>query len=251
MIERTINHGRGLGAALAVFGTLVCLLAAPATSLAASPRIQARPRPNTEWVAAILYKAPAHVAPLRSSRVSLNIRPTTEWGTPNELLVLDTAKDARGETWLHVEFDHRPNGYARWIESRFVYLWVDPWSIVVSRPARTISIYRYGVRRRWAKVVVGKPSTPTPGGLFAIAAELLQASPQEFTGSWIMPLTAHSNVLDNYGGGPGRIAIHGRDGASLLDPLGTARSHGCIRINNNWVVFLATHVPRGTPVLVD
>jgi lipoprotein-anchoring transpeptidase ErfK/SrfK len=39
-------------------------------------------------------------------------------------------------------------------------------------------------------------------------------------------------VLDDYGGGPGRVAIHGRAGASLLDPLGTARSHGCIRIDN-------------------
>jgi len=248
MIERMAIQGRRLGAVLAALGTLACLLAAPATSSAASPRIQVRPRPNAVWVAAILYRAPAHIAPLRSSRVSLNIRPTTEWGTPNELLVLDTAKDARGETWLHVEFDHRPNGYARWIESRFAYLWVDPWSIVVSRPARTISIYRYGVRRRWAKVVVGKPSTPTPGGLFAIAAELLQASPAEFTGSWIMPLTAHSNVLTEFDGGNGQVAIHGRGGASFLDPLGTAASHGCVRVENSLVGWIASHVPVGTPV---
>ena len=48
----------------------------------------------------------------------------------------------------------------------------------------------------------------------------------------MIQLTAFSDVLDNYGGGPGRVAIHGRGGASLADPLGTARSHGCVRVAN-------------------
>jgi hypothetical protein len=240
---------RSCVAALTVAAAGFALLA-PASASASVLKVEVRPRPGAVWVAAILYRAPAHIAPARSARVSLNIRPTTEWGTPNELLVLDKRVDARGETWLRVEFDHRPNGYARWIESRFTYLWVDPWSITVSRPARTISVYRNGIRRRWAHVVVGKPSTPTPGGLFAIAAELLQPSAQEFTGSWILPLTAHSNVLQEFEGGPGQIAIHGRGGASFLNPLGTAASHGCIRIENSLVDWIASRVPVGTPVLV-
>jgi len=240
---RTLRTGLlGAVALAAVFALF------PPVGGAAALKIQLRPRRNAVWVAAILYKAPAHVAPTRQSRVSLDIRPTTEWGTPNELLVLDERKDARGETWLRVEFDHRPNGYARWIESRFAYLSVDPWSITVSRAQRTISVYRYGVRRRWDHVVVGKPSTPTPGGLFAIASELLQPSPSEFTGSWILPITAHSNVLQEFEGGPGQIAIHGRGGSSFLNPLGTAASHGCIRIENWLVDWIAARVPVGTPV---
>jgi lipoprotein-anchoring transpeptidase ErfK/SrfK len=59
-----------------------------------------------------------------------------------------------------------------------------------------------------------------------------------------------SNVLENYGGGPGRVGIHGRAGASLLDPLGSARSHGCIRIDNHHVAWLAAHIPAGTPVRI-
>jgi lipoprotein-anchoring transpeptidase ErfK/SrfK len=55
-------------------------------------------------------------------------------------------------------------------------------------------------------------------------------------------------VLEDYGGGPGRVAIHGRAGASLLDPLGTARSHGCIRVANRDISWMASHVPVGTPV---
>jgi hypothetical protein len=37
--------------------------------------------------------------------------------------------------------------------------------------------------------------------------------------------TAYSDVLEDYGGGRGRVPIHGRSGAVLADPLGSARSH--------------------------
>jgi len=65
-----------------------------------------------------------------------------------------------------------------------------------------------------------------------------------------MPLTAHSDVLQRFAGGDGQIALHGRGGASLLDPLGTARSHGCIRLADSAIGWIATHVPVGTAVLV-
>ena len=64
----------------------------------------------------------------------------------------------------------------------------------------------------------------------------------------MLALTAHSQVLMNYGGGPGRAAIHGRDGESLADPIGSARSNGCVRVANADVGYLAQHVPPGTPV---
>jgi L,D-transpeptidase catalytic domain len=63
-----------------------------------------------------------------------------------------------------------------------------------------------------------------------------------------LSLTSLSRVLRDYGGGPGRIAIHGRDGASLRNPLGTARSHGCIRVADRDVLWLARRIPPGTPV---
>jgi lipoprotein-anchoring transpeptidase ErfK/SrfK len=69
-------------------------------------------------------------------------------------------------------------------------------------------------------------------------------------GPWTLPLTIMSNVLENYGGGPGRVGIHGRAGASLLDQLGSARSHGCIRVDNRHISWLAAHVPAGTPVAI-
>ena len=58
-------------------------------------------------------------------------------------------------------------------------------------------------------------------------------------------------MLDDYGGGPGRVAIHGRGAASLADPLGSARSHGCIRVDNAAIRFLARVLVPGVPVRIS
>jgi lipoprotein-anchoring transpeptidase ErfK/SrfK len=57
-------------------------------------------------------------------------------------------------------------------------------------------------------------------------------------------------VLEDYGGGKGRVAIHGRSGGLLADPLGTAASHGCVRLDNDAVSWLAARAVEGTPVVV-
>ena len=109
---------------------------------------------------------------------------------------------------------------------------------------------RNGRRLRRFRAVVGKAATPTPDGLAAIYEKDPQPDPTGFLGPWALPLTILSNVLHNFGGGPGRVAIHGRDGASLLNPLGSAASHGCIRIDNGPVTWMAHHLPQGTPVKI-
>ncbi|HWH20515.1 MAG TPA: L,D-transpeptidase, partial [Solirubrobacterales bacterium] len=65
--------------------------------------------------------------------------------------------------------------------------------------------------------------------------------PRGFVGPWALPLTLLSDKLHHFEGGEGRVAIHGRDGASLLNPLGTAASHGCIRVPNAEVRWMAAH----------
>ena len=57
-------------------------------------------------------------------------------------------------------------------------------------------------------------------------------------------------MLDDYGGGPGRVALHGRGGASLLVPLGSAASHGCIRVDSRQAAWLARKLRPGVPVTV-
>jgi hypothetical protein len=89
---------------------------------------------------------------------------------------------------------------------------------VISTGARSATVFRAGKAVRRFSLVVGAPGTPTPQGLFAVWERALQPNPSDFLGPWALHLTAHSDVLRNYGGGPGRVAMHGRAGASLLDP---------------------------------
>ena len=128
------------------------------------------------------------------------------------------------------------------------------WRIVVSTARRTLTLFRAGAAIRTVSVVVGKPSTPTPRGLFAVWWAI-PWHPHAFLGSWVLDLTAHSHVLHQFDGGDGTVAIHGRGGASLLDPLGSARSHGCVRLANDAIDWLVETIGPaqlpGTPVQIN
>ena len=169
------------------------------------------------------------------------------------LLVLRAARDRKGRCWLRVRLPSRPNSAAAWVNADRVLLRRTSWRLVVSRRVRTISVYRAGDLRRRFRVVIGAPPTPTPHGLFSIHG-VWRWNPSAFLGSYILPLTAHSDVLQEFGGGDGRVGIHGRGGSSLLDPLGAARSHGCIRLANSaieWIVrTVGAHGLPGIPVRV-
>jgi L,D-transpeptidase catalytic domain len=169
------------------------------------------------------------------------------------LLVLRAAQDRRGRCWVKVRLPWRPNRAAGWISAEQLALAPTSWRIAISRRRRTLTVYRGGVAVKRVKVVVGAPSTPSPRGLFSIVGAW-RSPPSAFVGSWIFGLTAHSRVLREFDGGEGRVGIHGRGGASLGDPLGTARSHGCIRLSNRSIDWIAraigpAHLP-GIPVAV-
>jgi len=88
---------------------------------------------------------------------------------------------------------------------------------------------------------------PTPKGLYYIVELLKQPDPRGPYGPYAFGLSAHSNVLYSFGGGPGQIGIHGTDVASSI---GRSASHGCIRISNAAIIRLATELPLGTPVRI-
>jgi lipoprotein-anchoring transpeptidase ErfK/SrfK len=168
--------------------------------------------------------------------------------------VLDAAGTRNGGCWLQVRLPWRPNDASGWIRANQVIVRPTQWRLVVSTAARTLSAYRRGRLVRRVQVVVGKPSTPTPLGLFSIIGAW-PSSPSAFLGSWILALTAHSNALQQFDGGDGTVGIHGRGGASLLDPLGSAASHGCIRLANASIDWLVHSIGAGSlpgiPVQVD
>lgn len=171
-----------------------------------------------------------------------------------EVLVLGRPRASDHRCWLRVRLPWRPNGAAGWIDADNVILERTPWRIEVSRASRTLTLFRAGARVRTVRVVIGKPSTPTPVGTFAVTWAI-QWHPDAFLGSWVLELTGHSDALQHFDGGDGTVGIHGRGGASLIDPLGSARSHGCIRLANDAIDWLvrtigASQLP-GTPVHIS
>jgi hypothetical protein len=173
------------------------------------------------------------------------------WGGGRvSLLVLAARTGSDGQLWLRVLLPVRPNGTSGWIPAESTELGTTSWRIEISTERRTVELFHVGIRVRSFSAVVGAPRTPTPHGLFAVYERVPLADPNGFFGPWALHLTALSDVLAAFDGGPGRIAIHGRGGTSLRDPLGTARSHGCIRIDNTAIRFIATHVPDGTPAVI-
>jgi lipoprotein-anchoring transpeptidase ErfK/SrfK len=72
--------------------------------------------------------------------------------------------------------------------------------------------------------------------------------PGQAGGPFALALSARSNVLQEFEGGPGQIGIHGRD--DLGGTLGNAESHGCIRLATTSIDWLATRIGPGTPVTI-
>lgn len=209
-----------------------------------------RPRDAVAWRAeivtrkALFYRLPGPA-----------LKPSRWLGPAGASWLLVTARPRvdQGRCWLQVRLPWRPNNATAWMNADNVPLRSTPWRIVVSTAGRTLTLFRAGKKVRTISVVVGKPSTPTPTGLFAIW-QPIRWHPNDFLGSWVLELTAHSNVLRTFDGGDGTVAIHGRGGTSLLDPLGSAASHGCVRLANtdiDWLVHeIGVSQLPGTPVQI-
>lgn len=221
----------------------------PGGTAATGPTVDAPSRAKGGTVARIVAPVLAR-AGLTRPRGGHRLQAQTSWsGQPQYLLVLASAIYNARE-WVKVLLPSRPNGSAGWVPRDKVVLGHTPYWVQVSTGSREVSVFRDGRRIRVFRAVVGAPATPTPHGLGAIYERDLQPDPNGFVGPWVLALTLLSDKLHHFEGGEGRVGIHGRDGASLLDPLGSARSHGCIRIANAAVRWMAAHVPVGSPVRV-
>ncbi len=239
---------------LALTAIATAALAAPAGSAApaaAAPARAADPfglTARAARLAQVVVPTAVRARPGRGARRQM-LRTEARWGGgPVRLLVLRSALDRRERRWLRVRLPERPNDRAGWIRADHTRTRTTPWRVIVSTGARTVEVRRAGRRVRRFAAVVGAAVTPTPHGLFAVSERFRQAG--GVLGPWALHLTAHSRVLEDYGGGEGRVAIHGRSGGLLADPLGSARSHGCIRIDNEAVAWLAQRAIEGTPVVV-
>jgi hypothetical protein len=218
------------------------LLVAPSSAAACDV---ARPSRAQAWRAQLVADTPVH------AKVGGGMVRRLSPARVGALLVLAGARDARGRCWLQVRLPTRPNTAKGWIAADRVMTSTTPWRIEVRLDARTVTLRRAGQRVERYRAVIGAPATPTPSGLFALV-EAYRGRDADFLGRWVLTLTAHSDVLERYDGGDGRAALHGRGGDSLLTPLGSAASHGCVRLSNAAISGIVRRIGvarlPGTPV---
>lgn len=256
---------------------LACLGVSPAAALAADAPTVAAPGPGSALASEVVERGenvsslpgsgipgPSRSTGTYTARILIDTvvrhspagrhvkwyaRTRTKWSGSGQRLMILRSAHVSGRTWLKVRLPVRPNGSSGWIPRDRVRIARSREFIVIDRSKRVLRLYRKGRRVARFRVVVGAPGTPTPLGLFALQDRVRQPEPGDFIGPWAVPLTAHSEVLRRYDGGPGLVALHGRSGASLRDPLGSARSHGCVRMNNGRIARLARS-PLATAVRI-
>ena len=187
----------------------------------------------------------AHVRPVASSERIETVasrRPLTKVRT-----VLPVLGAAENGSWLRVRLPGRPNGHTGWIPAVHSRTTTTEWSIEVDLSARRVDVFQQGTEVRQFPAVVGKASTPTPKGHFFVE-EALSLSSAAPGAPYALATSARSNVLQEFDGGPGQIALHGR--AHLAGALGTAASHGCVRLGTAAIAWLARRIGAGTPLII-
>jgi lipoprotein-anchoring transpeptidase ErfK/SrfK len=202
----------------------------------------------TQQLAVLLTAHAAYRAPAAGSpQVALvpAHRPIT--GEQTTLPVIGRSSGPGGVRWLQVMLPGRPDGSTGWIVQSATRRLTTGWRILVDLSARRVGVYRGGRMVRAFQAVVGKPSTPTPTGQFFVE-ETVQMEPGQAGGPFALALSARSNVLQEFEGGPGQIGIHGRN--NLGGTLGAAESHGCIRLATASIDWLAARIGPGTPVKI-
>ena len=236
-------RGLVLTAAVAVFvGLPTSAASAPASisaSNAASP---------TQKLVVLLGLHTARSEPDESSTSLGDIqdrRPITEERTV--LPVVGRGIGPDGAAWLHVLLPGRPNGHTGWIVQRATRAALTSWRLVVHTATRRVSVYQHGRSVRVFKAVVGKPATPTPLGA-GFVEELIQLRASAVGAPFALALSLRSAVLQEFAGGPGQIALHGLSNVGGI--LGTATSHGCVRLSNAAMRWLVFRIAPGTPVTV-
>ncbi|SFL34534.1 L,D-transpeptidase family protein [Pelosinus propionicus] len=106
--------------------------------------------------------------------------------------------------------------------------------ILIHKPTRQLTLFNGKNQLRSYPVAIGKPSTPTPEGDFAIATKIM--NPGGILGTRWMGL----NFDPNYG-------IHGNRAPWSIGQL---VSLGCVRMHNHHVEELFAMVRVGTPVMI-
>jgi hypothetical protein len=172
---------------------------------------------------------------------------TTETGRLESYLVLGAYTDKQNREWVQIRLPGNPNGRVGWVlRNALDALHSTRWLILVDRSAETMTVYLNG-KRHWKRPVgVGKPSTPTPAGHYWIRSRIKITKRSSPYWPYALGTSAYSSLSEWPGGGV--VGIHGDAKAPWLIP--GQPSHGCIRLRNNDMAWLAQRIDVGTPLWI-
>ncbi|MCO5997664.1 L,D-transpeptidase [Actinoallomurus rhizosphaericola] len=155
--------------------------------------------------------------------------------------------DGKDGDWLKVLLPIRPNGSTGWVKASDVTLSSTTRRVEIDAKAFTFTVFDGDKVLRTGKVATGEGGTPTPAGRFYFTELVKPPNPNTGYGAYAFGLSGFSPTLKKFAGGPGQLAIHGTNQASAL---GGKASHGCVRVSNDDITWMATNLTIGTPVVV-
>jgi lipoprotein-anchoring transpeptidase ErfK/SrfK len=216
--------------ALSITATVVAFTTSPAPGAV----------PQGYEIAHVDAPTPLYASP--NGAVITRLPTRTEFGSSQTLGVVRH----RGR-WLAVVSTARPNSHLGWVRARAVRLTRTQVSLVLDLSRRRLVLKHGDTVVRRMTVGVGRSSSPTPTGRFAVTDKLSGYRYGSFYGCCIVALSAHQPHLPPSWTGGDRIAIHGTNAPSTI---GTASSAGCPHARDVDLRVLMRRVPLGAPVFI-
>ena len=130
-----------------------------------------------------------------------------------------------------------------------------PWYVIVNRPKFALTVYEHLKPKKTYRVAVGQVGLETPAGLYHVQNKAVNPAWHVPNSNWAGDLAGKVIAGDDpsnpikarwlgiYNG----AGIHGTD---AINSLGSAASHGCIRMAIPDVIELYNEVPVGAPVFI-
>ena len=162
------------------------------------------------------------------------------------LVFLVDGRSVSGE-WLPVRLPIRPNGSSGWVRKVDVRLSANDYRITIDLHERKLAFSEDGDVEWTTPIGVGTEAMPTPPGRYYVKELLMPGKDDALYGPFALGLSGFTDSpgAADFKGGEGVLAIHGTDDP---DSIGKQVSHGCIRVPNDVISYLAATVPMGTPV---
>jgi lipoprotein-anchoring transpeptidase ErfK/SrfK len=225
---------------------LLLALAATAALVAVPTVALASKMPGREDAVTVKRYLMGRVAPHVSARGSVHIWTNTGYSLRRAVYpVIERRTLKDGTVWVKVRVVRRPHGVDTWIPAWATRRKWIAYHLVVDLSSRKLYVYRNGRQAKHFRVVVGARGTETPRGHYYIV-DHMRLHNSWARGVWALATSAYSSKLKHFDGGDGVVALHGR--GYLTARVGTAASHGCVRLNDRDVAWLAKHVPNGTRI---